>query len=458
MRTLSQTLQNSFDSGAPRYFKRAELYPRLWNGAAFYYGGAVDISSCLLDLTPVKWKLDSESYGVWNYSNCTLTLRNERGQFREGNSDGYFGQSGAVKNSRVRVWAGSLRADGTEETACVFTGYISAGTVYNPDERTVSFTLYDHMYAFEETNAEALSIASANQLLEADSGTDFQTSSERVGVVSEVRRGPACDGAENASVLNPATDYTVTGLNQSAGKATVSLTEALTTGEAVWASWLCWHQNKQIHWLVEQLCGLAGVSDTAISPVAFANDVENGAVYDTQGQWKTGTAALTDADSYPGALAVSEIALVSKTFAASGGGSLSSNWTVYTHGSKYDVFYGQHLTGEPSVCAASAAATGTWDFEICGNYNVCPFFYFLASSGNYAAAQGYALGRARDDGKWKLWRMNGESGSVIWNSGFGTVSGTGAVRARIVRTAAGSSLPGCTTPTPARFWREAWPP
>ncbi|NLO90836.1 MAG: hypothetical protein GX410_02420, partial [Elusimicrobia bacterium] len=94
MRTLSSALSNGLQSAAPRYFKRAELFPRVWNGTAYEYGPAADITDCLLSVTPIKWKLDGEGYGVWNYSNCTLTLRNDRGQFREGNAAGVFGASG----------------------------------------------------------------------------------------------------------------------------------------------------------------------------------------------------------------------------------------------------------------------------------------------------------------------------------------------------------------------------
>ncbi|NLO90573.1 MAG: hypothetical protein GX410_01090, partial [Elusimicrobia bacterium] len=369
--------------------------------------------------------------------NCTLTLRNDRGQFREGNAAGVFGASGIVKNSRVRLRAGVLGPDGTEESAYVFTGFVSAAPVYNPDERTAALTLYDHMAAFGDADAEQLSVLVEKQLLGQNAGTEFETSGPRAGLVLKVLRGAASSGAAAASELNPAEDYTVSGLNSLEEPAVITLSQELTSGEAAWATWRQWHASKEIHWVAGKLCDLAGVENRAISPVIFSTDVENSASYDTQGQWETGTRSNMDTASYPGALAVGRIALIGKTFAAWSGG-LSSNWTTYAHGTRFDVRSGEHLTGEPSAWASSAQNTGTWDCELTGNYYVCPFFYFLASTGSCDTAQGYALGRSRDDGKWKLWRMNGASGTVIWNSGLGTSMASATLRARVARTAAGA--------------------
>lgn len=435
MKTLATALSKMLEGQAPTYYKRVYLYVRTWGGSAYAYGDAVEITDYLKaedSITPIKWKLDREAYGAWTYSNCTLNFRNERGQFKEGNEDGFFASGTVIKNSKIRIVAGTISPDGTENPEYVFTGYISPDPIYNPDERSVAFTIYDHMALFDEVNAEDLSTLLEDQLLGSDSGTEFDTTTDKVGIVVEVKRGPTSGGVESASVLNPSTDYTVAGLNQVGPAATITLNEALTSGESLWATWRVWYENKEIHWIVAQLCDLAGISSTEISPVAF-NEVESTATYDTRGQFETGTLDKIDTTSYEGSAVVSLIPTINKTFAAWGGGGLASNWTIYPHGSYYTTIYGVYETGEPAVYAPSSKATGTWDVEMRGDYFVCPFFYFLASNGYYPSAQGYMFGRARDDGKWKLWRMNGESGTIIWDSGC-TYSW---LRARIKRTAAG---------------------
>ena len=101
------------------------LSVRKWDGSAYVLQDERDITAELKEISSIKWKLDWESYGLWNASNCTIALRNDHNRFREG--IGYLAGGGILHGAQVRVLGG----ESGETLTTLFTGTITADPVYD---------------------------------------------------------------------------------------------------------------------------------------------------------------------------------------------------------------------------------------------------------------------------------------------------------------------------------------
>jgi len=422
MRTLPAALVHTLSSQSPQYFKRVYLYARYWNDGAYAYGSGVELSGELLSTTSLKIKLDKESYGEWTYSNCSLTFRNERNKFKQGNASGYFGSNKIIRGSKFTIEAGSMLPDGTESPAVIFTGFIFSEPVYDPDEKTVTFSLLGHLAAFEQVNAESISTTYADILLGSDSGTEFSTTTDKVGIISAVKKGPTSGGPAGPGVvlLKAGDDYSSTDLDEIGPPAKITLTNALTSGESLWATWQVWHENKTIEWVVAQLCATAGITEREISPVVFDNQVEYEYTQDTQAQWESGTRTRIDSASYPGSLQLSKLPLFGRETAAWMGSSGIVMLFKFSHGTALmgyqDSRAGTIFTGSYN----DTGAYGTWDFRLMTALSSSGYgakLLFINNAMNaLTPGGGYACGLDAGTGKIKLWRVDSGVYTELWAS------------------------------------------
>jgi len=275
MKTLAPASQGVFNSPKPKYFKRVQLYRRSWNGSAFVYDDAIDVTPDTVEVGKIQIKLDTEAYNKWTYSNCALTLSNDRQQWQPGNPDGYFPAGKYLFNSKIRIIAGVVRPDGTQDPQYLYTGYLAEEPTYYPDAKTVQLSLVDHMSVFAKFSAEAIGTVVTNESVGSDSGTAFFTANKAVGIISKVLKGQTSAGPESADELDSGTDYNVGDLNEHDTGAKITLNSDLGSGQSVWASYTCWYLDKPLEWVAAQLCALCGITQTAISPVVFGNSVKN---------------------------------------------------------------------------------------------------------------------------------------------------------------------------------------
>lgn len=281
MKTLDPASQTAFNSPKPKYFKRVYLYRRAWNGTAFAYDAAIDLTPDVAEVGKIQIKLDTEKFNKWTFSNCTVTVRNDKQQWNPGNPDGYFPTGKQIFNSRVQIIAGIVRPDGTQDPQYVYTGYLSAPPTQYPDAKTIQLSVQDHLSIFDQRMADGtggdapIGTAVANEVVGQNSGTVFTTSHVCVGIVSAVYKGATSGGVANATLLNPNLDYNTGSLNLHDATATITLNSSLGNGQSLWVSYACWLVDQRIEQVVAQICALCGVTQTAISPAIFAGGIRN---------------------------------------------------------------------------------------------------------------------------------------------------------------------------------------
>ncbi|MFA5162086.1 MAG: hypothetical protein WC421_07555 [Elusimicrobiales bacterium] len=274
MKTIAPESLDAFNSPKPKYFKRVLLYRRSWTGAAFVYDDAIDLTPDVAEVGKIQIKLDTEEYNKWTYGNCAVTVRNDRGQWLEGNPDGYFPDGYYVFNSKIALIAGVVRSDGTPDPQYIYTGYLTDDNTEYPEQKTMQLNLLGRMSVFAQFSAALVGTAVTNELIGSNSGLDFSTGHNAAGIIAEVRKGLTSAGPENATVLMADKDYSVANLNEHDAPAAITVKIALNAGQSLWCSYTYWRLDKKIEWIVAQICALCGVDGADISPALFANSVE----------------------------------------------------------------------------------------------------------------------------------------------------------------------------------------
>ncbi|MCX5783363.1 MAG: hypothetical protein NTW04_02845, partial [Elusimicrobia bacterium] len=224
---ISPQLGHMLSSGNPVYFKQVLLSVRNWNGSAYIYGEPQDITNDVVEISPIKWKLDREAYGVWTTPVCNIVLRNDKNQWLLQNPSGFFPDGAVIRKSKVQIKAGAIMPGGEKSSGYVFTGYINSELRYKPHEKTVTVNIAGRMSLFEDFSAESVSNFSADELLGSNSGTEFSTAALGVGAVTEVKRGATPGGASSAQILTPENDYTISDINVKGAPAKITIKQAL---------------------------------------------------------------------------------------------------------------------------------------------------------------------------------------------------------------------------------------
>ena len=290
MQSVTDALKSSFASQTPVYASKVELYRQVWTGSAYIYDTAIDITSQIIDAGPIMWKLDKEGFNQWTLDNTTLTVRNDRQQWKMGNPKGYFPDTYLRNNSKIKIYSGVQLADATLERPQIFTGYIKQDPIMDSGNKTAAITLTGSMSIFERFNAEDISTTVTNELLGSGSGTTFNTAQNGVaGVSVVVKRGPTADGASAATVIKPTTNYTATNSDTKGVPLTIVLVEALTATQSAWITYKYWYTDRTLEWLVLQVMTLAGVTDYSIMPANFSTNIPSLWAQTSYADWATWT-------------------------------------------------------------------------------------------------------------------------------------------------------------------------
>ncbi len=391
MQAITQALDNEQLAPVGKPYRVVELYVRTLSGGAYVYEDAVDISADVKTCGRIRWKLDREEFGVWNTANVALTLRNDFGQWRQGNPDGYFPSPAIVNQTKVRIRCGYELEDGTTEDVYVFTGYVFSDTVANSDSRTVTVTVLGRAAGLKNLSAEDLATVVTNEAVGAGSGTVFTTAHTGVaGVRVTVKKGATAGGVGAATELNPSTQYSLSGANTYGSPLTITLVDALVAGQTLWVTYRYWYKDKTLEWIVEQLFLLAGVTSYQVAPAVFDAAVENTVTYTDKADWDTWT--LTDCED---ALVPGDVRPIGFTLTNDFSDGTYPGWTVkagsFTAANSYLQGIGG-LGANERVSRASAQATGTWEWRAMGVYPVANdgYLYFMSSSDD-SNGNGYAL-------------------------------------------------------------------
>jgi len=296
MQTISADLTASLAKKNPKYYKKIELYRNLWNGSSFEFGAAEDITDELVDTSNSFWNLDNEGFGIWRIDNISITLRNDRNQWKQGNTIGHWTGLYLLNQSKITISEGAELADGTFETLKTFTGYISGDPVFHPEVKTVTLTLNSAMSIFEKFSGNDISTQITDEVLGSDSGSVFTTAENGVGIIDTVKRGLTLAGART---LKPDVDYAITTMKQKGIPATITLTTGtdLTQDENLYTSYKQLYSDKPIEWVVEEIMTLCGITSYDISTAVFASDIENAFIQNIKAHWDSG-AEITNINTY----------------------------------------------------------------------------------------------------------------------------------------------------------------
>lgn len=312
---IPSTIKDVYNSQTPQYVKRVELFVRRWNDTAqaYEYDAALDITEHLVEAGTISWKFDTEEYGKWGRSSCTLTLQNRHHEFLQDNpAGGYFSEGTALFRSKVRIIAGARNPDDdTTETTYIYTGYICSDPTYYDDEKTVQIVIQDHMSVFEQFSAEGIGTDATEQFSYAVPGDndtvnkEFTTTNKACGLVLTVKKGTTAGGESAATTLTVSTDYNTSQLNEHDLGGKITLEQALVADESLWVTYRYWYIDKPIDWVINQLCDVVGLSTTevidgvsvpmrVISPVIFEGDIKNSWQQSTEDDFDLGTDSETD--------------------------------------------------------------------------------------------------------------------------------------------------------------------
>ncbi len=287
MKQISTSLNNALKNQTPKYYKKILLYKRVWNSETLQYdfASASDISKYLVEISPVKWKLDTEAYSTWSCANTNIVLNNLDKKFTPGAQNSFFAEEENFFSSKVEVFGGASTSQGKEDIL-LFRGFILSCAQEYPEDKTISITLKGELEKLSSFSAEQISNTVANELLGQDEGQEFYTINSGVGVILEVKQGATL---EDATILQPSLDYKISSLNDINQGAKIKLTNALTTGQSLWISYIYWWQNKSLAWLAGQIAETAHSQNTDIDDVAFDHAITNTFAQPTFASFEEGT-------------------------------------------------------------------------------------------------------------------------------------------------------------------------
>jgi len=358
MQVISDELKAALERKNPVYKKVVELHRRLWSGGAFVFDTEIDITSEVKQMSEIRWKMDAEGFNVWTLDNTSLVFRNDRNQWKQSNLKGYFPGLYEIADSKIVIKFGAQLADGTFEVLKSFTGYISGDPVADPENKHCTVTIQGGMSRFGKKSAESISTLVTDELLGEDSGTEFTTANNGVGIIVIVKRGATLGAAVE---IRPQINYTTADLNKKDLPLKITLISALTAGEKLYCSYRYWYQDKTLEWLAEQIMTLNGITSYAISPAIFQSSIENTWDFNDKAEWDTCTNTNIDTITTQGSF---KIGLIDDF----GDGDYSANpeWTVLRN-EVFSIDSGR-LKIEPTtsisvIKTAMTKTVGNWQFK-----------------------------------------------------------------------------------------------
>lgn len=387
MKQISTSLTQALNSQTPKYYKKILLYKRVWNSETLQYdfASASDISKYLVEISPVKWKLDTEAYSTWSCANTNLVLNNLDKKFTPGAQNSFFAEEENFFGSKVEVFGGASTSQGKEDLL-LFRGFILSCAQEYPEDKTISITLKGELEKLSSFSAEQISNTATNELLGQDEGQEFYTINSGVGVILEVKQGATL---EDATILQPSLDYKISSLNDINQGAKIKLTNALTTGQSLWISYIYWWQNKSLAWLAGQIAETANSQNTDIDDVSFDHTITNTFAQPTFAPFEEGT--LENVEISSSTLQLENNFLKNAEF----------SWTTLEKPSNVSFTFtptsawlSSGLLSSPATAyTPSTQAYGTWQIDASCNWTdeTNQLNFFISSTNNYRTTNGYCL-------------------------------------------------------------------
>lgn len=416
MLDINEKLAARLNSQDPHYKLQVLLYVRTWNGSAYEFAAAQDITKYLTAITPISWKLDKEGYNEWRFSNATLSFDNSKQKFKQDFASGFFPSGTIIFGSKIQIKAGAVDYLGADDTEYIYTGFVYQDPLYRPDEKSVDIPIRGHLSDFETYTAETISTLVTEELIGSDSGTEFTVANNASALLTELKKGAT---PATATVLLPSDDFNTSDENEHDLPMKITLEQSLVPGENLYATYRYWLTDQTIEAVVAEICDTVGIAaaERIIAPAIFSTDAESTFSQTDKTDFDLGTyenaETLEDADGVT----------IKETFLSDN--LISPSWDVVSGAASDFIFAGTDATsvqlkdsrppGTYTVRTPSATATGTWFFYLLIN-SIPIDFHFISDTGNPATSSGYAL-RAGGNFLYILRYDNGTP-SIIWTSKF----------------------------------------
>lgn len=390
MKNLSSSMLEALNSSNPKYILKFLFYPKIWDGEnkKYIFAEPVDITPFIKNSGAIKWKLDNEGYGIWNNAGLSMEISNRAEIF---NKENYL-----IYGSRVDIFAG-VQTKVSKEYVKIFRGFIMRPPSYNPSDKLYLIDLSGEMACLDYYSAQELSIKRENILLSSrpaasalEEDKDYLTFSlpdMAVGSVLKLVSGPLDGGWENATELKEVNEYEVSSLNSYKYPAKITLLSPLAPGYGLWASYIVWHTDKSIEWIVSKSMQLYGALQTEIEDVNYEGKIE--AFFNQP----------SDMDFLRGETDYAEVSSNRVTLPSTFLKDANYDWTVIAHSGPALSLSPNSVTipGTGSIIAVSSVsapctqAYGTWegDCDTKWNEKICQYYYFVADSPDGTLSNGY---------------------------------------------------------------------
>ncbi len=276
MKTVSAAYQDVQKSSLIYPVRKVELYRRLADGSAWEVSPA-DITSEIVRLDRLSWKLDTDALNEFKASNIRIEVENSDRRWDDGSNR----FAGFLRfRSKIRISLGLKVAD-AEEIFPVFTGVIEDANE-SSDKPTLQLEIESLDALLRTRSAQPAAVSVGNELLGIGDGvfSEFSTTQFPVGAVKEVRVG--------GMPVRLGLRYNVSGLNDPSRSAKVSFVSIQPRpGEEVRADYLVWKKDQRIEQVAGDLMAvIPQVPVALIEPVVFDPPAERQILHTLKGDFE----------------------------------------------------------------------------------------------------------------------------------------------------------------------------
>ncbi len=277
MKTVSELYKDVQASNLIYPVRKVELFRRQADGDDWEVA-PIDITSEVVRLDRLSWKLDTDALNQFKASNIRIEVENADRRWDDESLDRFAGF--LRYHSKIRISLG-LKLETGEESFPVFTGVIEDVTE-NSDKPTLQLDVESLDAILRTQSAEAAAVAVTDELLGVGDGvqSDFMTSQFPVGAVKEIRL--------NGESIRPGLRYTISNLNDPTQPAKISFVSIQPgAGEEVRADYVVWKKDQRIEQVVADLLSIVPqVPVGLIEPVVFDPAASRQILHTLQGDFQ----------------------------------------------------------------------------------------------------------------------------------------------------------------------------
>lgn len=265
MKTRTTAFDQAWGDRTRKRVWKIELKRRYWNGAAYIWESSPIIlrERDIVDISPITRRIDDK--GAVRISNVTVRVTNQDNEWMPGNfgiwsADGVALQGYDPINSEMRVYAGYVLDDGTEELLPMFAGRVDEEPQFDSDSGVASFSLLGLAETkLKNANAQNVTESLTNQTPTPGSGDGSNKSFKTLTSVWDISPVKV-----NAVVKTQGSDhdYTLDDLNDAELPARIEFTDASVppAAQPVRYDARRWFRDKSAATLVGYLCDEAGIA------------------------------------------------------------------------------------------------------------------------------------------------------------------------------------------------------